>query len=221
MARTLFTGRHGGFSTGSFESFNLGDHVGDDAEVVTKNRDLVQKIFSVDQLIFMAQSHGSNIVEIVSGLESTAHTDALITRVKGIGLAVLVADCLPVLLSSPTTVAAVHVGRRGLLDGILQKVIHRFPADEKGSIKAEIGPRICTHCYEVDIDTYRDAISLVPELATDESLHQLDLIAGALAILRGLNVEVTHHDICTKEDTNYFSFRRANISGRQAGLIAL
>jgi len=103
----------------------------------------------------MDQCHGTKIVEITSGQESTTETDALITKTKGIGLAVLVADCLPVLLSSRTTIAAIHVGRRGLLSEIIEKVISRFPEDEQNEIEAFIGPSICTECYEVDIDTYK------------------------------------------------------------------
>ena len=221
MARTLFTGCAGGLSVGAFDSFNLGTHVSDDIDTVMKNRETLRSLFSLDHLIFMNQSHGTNVVEVMSGDWPTADADAIFTRSKGIGLAVLTADCIPLLLSSPSMVAAVHVGRRGLLSGIIQKVLTKFPETELDQILAEMGPSICTNCYEVDLATYRDAISLIPELASSVQVHQLDLVAGARAILSSHNVSILEHHICTRENANYFSFRRNKVTGRQVGVIAL
>lgn len=221
MARTLFTGRAGGLSVGVFESFNLGLHVNDDAETVIANRKLLTQLFSLDSLVFMNQTHGTNIVEINSADGVIPDADAIFTSTKGIGLAVLVSDCLPLLLSSPSMVAAVHVGRRGLLAGIIQKVVAKFPQEERDQITAEIGPAICTSCYEVDLATYVDAIAAIPELATTMDLHQLNLVAGAEAILKSSGVSVVAHRICTKENDKYYSFRRSQGTGRQVGVIAL
>lgn len=221
MARTLFTGRAGGFSLGNYSSFNLGTHVQDDFDTVIKNREFLRTLFSVEHLVFMNQSHGTNVIEIISGEEPVQNADAIFTSTKGIGLAVLVADCIPLLISSGSMVAAVHVGRRGLLAGIIQKVITYFPKTGHENISAVIGPCICTHCYEVDLVTYENAISLIPELATSLELHRLDLVAGAKAILAAHDVSVTDYSICTRENQNYFSFRRNALTGRQAGVIAL
>jgi YfiH family protein len=221
MARTLFTGRAGGFSVGAFDSFNLGLHVNDDAETVIANRALLTQLFSLDSLIFMNQTHGTNIVEVISADGVTPDADAIFTRTKGIGLAVLTADCIPLLLSSPSMIAAVHVGRRGLLAGIIQKVLTKFPEIERNLISAEIGPSICAECYEVDLATYQQAIEVIPDLATNAQVHQLDLVAGARAILSSHKVSILEHRICTRENDDYFSYRRNEITGRQAGVIAL
>ncbi len=221
MARTLFTGRAGGLSVGVFESFNLGLHVHDDAETVMANRKLLAKLFSLEGLVFMNQTHGTEIAEVHSADGVIPDADAIFTRTKGVGLAVLVADCLPLLLASSSMVAAVHVGRRGLLAGIIQKVIAKFPEDERDQMAAEIGPAICTSCYEVDLATYEEAIAVLPELATNTDLRQLNLVAGAEAILKRSGVSAVVQRICTQENGKYYSFRRSQTTGRQAGVIAL
>ena len=122
MARALFTNRDGGQSTGPYRDFNLALHVGDDPAVVARNRSLLAASLGIPatSLRFMNQSHGSRVA-IVGTSEKTAElpeADALFTQQSGVALVVLVADCIPLLLVSDQGVAAVHVGRKGLVAGI-------------------------------------------------------------------------------------------------------
>jgi len=108
-----FTNRHGGVSQGVYSSLNLGDHVGDIAADVSRNRGVLTALHGPMQ--FMDQVHGNRVavIEKVTDLAPTA--DALVTGISGITLAVMVADCIPLLLTSKQAVSAVHVGRRGLV----------------------------------------------------------------------------------------------------------
>ena len=102
---------------------NLALHTGDNAESVARNRVALKEELHLDNLQFMSQSH-SDQVRVVDEFSSVdLPSDALITQRPGLGLAVLVADCIPLLLSSTTCVAAVHVGRIGMTNGIVDKTI--------------------------------------------------------------------------------------------------
>jgi polyphenol oxidase len=94
MAQILFTARPGGTSVGAFDSFNLGDHVGDASKSVEDNRRILQGLLSQSEPRFMNQVHGNEVVEVDENTQSPITADALITRMKGIPLAVLSADCL-------------------------------------------------------------------------------------------------------------------------------
>ena len=221
MARTLFTSKYGGSSLSPFESLNLGLHVGDDPIAVAANRELLRKEFSSPALIFMNQSHSAKITEVSSTENGVLDCDAIFTREPNIALAVMVADCIPLLLKTNNMVAAVHVGRRGLLAGIVEAVIDQFQIFSSGPITADIGPAICGQCYEVDPATYQGVVARYPSSATSEAKHRLDLKSGTLNLLTSRGVEVTDWNRCTMHDVGYFSYRRDGVTGRQAGIISL
>ena len=115
--RRVVTDRRGGRSVSPYDSFNLGDHVGDDPAAVAANRARVARELGVgeDRLVWMDQVHGTGVA-VVDGPQDgpVPGTDALVTATPGLVLGVLVADCVPVLLADPGrgVVAAVHAGRR-------------------------------------------------------------------------------------------------------------
>ena len=120
--------------------------MGDSAETVARNRELLSKITGPIQ--FMNQVHGDEVVEVKSiGDDPTC--DALITRAPGIALAVMVADCIPLLLSASTVIGAVHVGRRGLMNSVAVKAVDAMRNLGADQIHAQLGPSICGRCYEV------------------------------------------------------------------------
>ena len=221
MARILFTSRFGGSSAPPYLSFNLGQHVGDDPQVVAKNRASLLSEFSVNSIFYMNQVHGIEIFEVTTETIATPIADAIFTREKNVALAVQVADCIPLLLSSGSMVAAVHVGRKGLAGGIVEKVIKLFHDGEDAQVKADIGPAICGKCYEVDLETYESVIAVVPQTATSSQGHYLDLIKATMDILNRNEIAVRDWGICTKENQKYFSYRRDGVTGRQVGVIAL
>ena len=221
MAQILFSARHGGVSQGEFGSLNFGDHVGDTALAVENNRKILKKLLSQISPIFMNQVHGNEVIEVDSNSNSPVTADALITRQAGLPLAVLCADCLPILIKGSKIVGAIHAGRRGILNGIIAETISRMRALGGDNLVATIGPAICSRCYEVDLPMYLDAISHNAELATNTETHCLDLKRAARSQLSFQGVEVSDLEICTAHDSNFFSYRRDGITGRNVGVIVL
>ena len=221
MAQILFSARHGGVSQGEFGSLNFGDHVGDTALAVENNRKILKNLLSQSSPIFMNQVHGNEVIEVDSNSNSPVTADALITRQAGLPLAVLCADCLPILIKGSKIVGAIHAGRRGILNGIIAETISRMRALGGDNLVATIGPAICSRCYEVDLPMYLDAISHDAELATNTETHCLDLKRAARSQLSVQGVEVSDIEICTAHDSNFFSYRRDGNTGRNVGVIVL
>jgi len=147
--------------------------------------------------------------------------DALVTTNQDIGLAVLVADCIPLLLSSTTAVAAVHVGRIGMTNGIIDKTLDAMEGLGASGIFAWIGPSICGQCYEVSQEMYDEVTTFFPGSATSVETHSLDLPRGVIEILRERGIDTHALGICTLENSRFFSHRRDKSIGRQAGVISL
>jgi len=227
MPETLFTSRAGGVSTAPFDSLNLALHVGDEPSSVTNNRKLLAEKIGISEasLFFMNQVHGNSVAVIDenSSAINEPTADSLFTEVKGKALAVLVADCTPLLLKSERAVAAVHVGRRGLVAGVIAEVLKHFDKAGIGrtEISAELGPSICANCYEVDVTTYEEVVAIVPGSATSAELHCLDISKGIEFQLNGAGVAFENSQICVRHSEGYFSYRRDPRTGRQAGVIWL
>ena len=217
---SVFTTRRNGASLAPYESLNLAQHVGDNAETVARNRELLSKITGPIQ--FMNQVHGDEVVEVKSiGDDPTC--DALITTVPGIALAVMVADCIPLLLSSSTVVGAVHVGRRGLMNSIALKAVEAMRALGAEQIHAQLGASICGRCYEVPQELADEVLAKHPSASslTNNLTPALDLPRALIADLVAHGVTYEASTICTLENDEYFSYRRHNITGRNAGVVWL
>ena len=194
--------------------------MGDSPETVAFNRQLLAKMTGPTQ--FMNQVHGDEVVEVKSIIEDPT-CDALITTVPGIALAVMVADCIPLLLSSATVVGAVHVGRRGLMNSVAVKTIESMRKLGAASIHAQLGPSICGRCYEVPQNLADEVISKHPAASslTNHLTPALDLPRALIAQLVANDVSYEASAICTLENDEYFSYRRHNITGRNAGVVWL
>lgn len=171
----------------------------------------------------MKQVHGNDVVEIDHLLDHDPICDGLITTVKGISLAVMVADCIPLLLVSQEAVAAVHVGRAGLVNRIAIKALHRMRTLGAIEVHAILGPSICGTCYEVPFEMQQDVIADHPR-AFSTTIHgtpALDLAAALIVELMAEGVSYEASAICTKEDPMYYSHRRDNPTGRFVGVISL
>ena len=217
----IFTDRRSGSSLAPYESLNLALHVGDVEVSVLKNRALLEKIYGPIQ--FMNQLHGDSFafVDEKRGLDPTC--DALITSTPGLAVAVMVADCIPLLLSSTQVVAAVHVGRKGLINKIAIQVIKEMVRLGATSIHAQLGPSICGVCYEVPQAMADEVLATHPAAfaLTRKSTPALDLPKALIGDLVSHGVTYEASTICTLEDSSYFSYRRHNLTGRNAGVIWL
>ncbi len=194
--------------------------MGDSAETVAHNRELLSNITGPIQ--FMNQVHGVEVVEVKSLIDDPT-CDALITTVPGIALAVMVADCIPLLLSSSTVVGAVHVGRRGLMNAVAVKAVEAMRKLGADQIHAQLGPAICGRCYEVPQELADEVVAKHPAASslTNNLTPALDLPRALIADLVASGVTYEASAICTLENDEYFSYRRHNITGRNAGVVWL
>ncbi|MFC3455809.1 peptidoglycan editing factor PgeF [Amycolatopsis speibonae] len=226
--RRVVTTRAGGASRPPFDTFNLGDHVGDEAGDVYANRKRLAAELGLaeDRLAWMEQVHGRTAT-VVDGSETSAAeaTDALVTAQSGLALVVLVADCVPLMLADAEAgvVAAVHAGRVGARVGVVPAAIEamRSLGAEPGRTEALLGPAICGDCYEVPADMAADVEKHVPGSAckTRKGTPGLDLRAGLWRQLADLGVgKIGLDPRCTNEDKTLFSFRRDGTTGRIAGI---
>ena len=225
------TDRRGGRSRSPYDSFNLGDHVGDDPADVAANRERVARELGVapERLVWMNQVHGTGVA-VVDGPQGgpVPETDALVTATPGLVLCVLVADCVPILLADHETgvVAAVHAGREGVRQGVVPAALSAMASlgARARHVTALLGPAVCGACYEVPAAMQRDVARVAPAAAvpTVTGTTGLDLRAGIEEILRKAGIpEVVQDPRCTVEDRTLFSHRRDGVTGRQAGLVWL
>ena len=200
-----------------YESLNLAFHVGDDPAVVGSNR----KIIGAAQ--FMNQVHGDEIQVIDSISDEIPTCDGLITTTPNLAVAVMVADCIPLLLVSKEVVGAIHVGRAGLVNRIALKAVQQMRSLGAIELHAVLGPSICGSCYEVPFQMQQDVIAEHPRAfaTTRKGTPGLDLSKALIAELVAAGVSYEASTICTYEDELYFSHRRQNPTGRFAGVVSL
>lgn len=218
---SFFTNRHGGFSHGDYSSWNLASHVGDDPADVERNREKLRE--RVGDFAVMSQVHGDTVFVIDQIPAQVPVADALITANSEIALVVMVADCIPLLLRSEKLVSAVHVGRAGLMNSIAVKTVAMMSALGATQIIGSIGPAICGKCYEVPQELHDEVVARHPlaRSTTRSGTPALDLPKALIAALAEVDVPVGISAGCTFEDQNSFSYRRNQITGRQAGVIKL
>ena len=213
----FFTDRRGGESLGVYESLNLALHVGDDPSTVARNRAVI------GDSQFMNQVHGDSVLVIDSVDAQTPTCDGLITTKPNLQLAVMVADCIPLLLVSKEAVGAIHVGRAGLVNRIALKAIQVMRTAGAIDIHAILGPSICGSCYEVPFEMQQEVMQEHPRAfaTTRKGTPALDLPKALIADLVSVGVSYEASTICTFEDELYFSHRRQNPTGRFAGVVSL
>jgi polyphenol oxidase len=147
----------------------------------------------------------------------------VITRSTEMALAVLVADCVPVLLSgSGGVVAAVHAGRPGMVCGVVPATLEAMRDLGAGEIDAVVGPSVCGRCYEVPPEMRDTATAVQPVSATVSwtGTAAIDVAAGVVAQLREGGAAVRWLPGCARERQDLYSYRRDGATGRFAGVVA-
>ncbi|MFB6845809.1 peptidoglycan editing factor PgeF [Streptomyces sp. NPDC056373] len=228
-----FTDRWGGVSAAPYEELNLGGAVGDDPDAVRTNRDLAAKHLGVepDRVVWMNQVHGADVAVVDGPWGPSAEissVDAIVTTRRGLALAVLTADCVPVLLADPVAgiVAAAHAGRPGMIAGVVPAALRAMTelGAEPSRIVARTGPTVCGRCYEVP-EAMRAEVSAVEPAAYAETgwgTPAVDVSAGVHAQLERLGVRDREQSpVCTLESHDHFSYRRDRTTGRLAGYVWL
>ncbi len=244
----VVTTRHGGVSAGPYASLNLGAQVGDDPQAVRQNRARVAAAVGADRLTIAAQQHTNRVAVVDRGTAGRGHdgvagsrsafpaTDALVTDLPGVALAVVVADCAPVVLFDPVhrAIGVAHCGRAGTVTGMLPNAVEAM-AKAFGSAPADllvgIGPAIRADSYEVgDVEAAEVTAAFGPDAAgllrpTRPGHCTLDLVGGLRIQLGRAGVKDANvHDLGIDTRTNadrFFSHRAARPSGRFAAVALL
>ncbi|WP_179968278.1 peptidoglycan editing factor PgeF [Mycobacterium conspicuum] len=227
--RRVTTTRAGGISAPPFDTFNLGDHVGDDPAAVAANRARLGAAIGLgaERVVWMNQVHGDR-VEVVSepGGAALDDTDALVTKTPRLALAVVTADCVPVLLGDARAgvVGAVHAGRVGAQRGVVVRAVEAMLSlgAHVEDLSVLLGPAVSGANYEVPAAMADEVEAALPGSRTTTSAGTpgLDLRAGIACQLRGLGVTSIDADPrCTVADPSLFSHRRGAPTGRLASLV--
>lgn len=227
--RRVTTTRAGGVSAPPFDTFNLGDHVGDDPAAVAANRKRLSGAIGLgdDRIVWMNQVHGDRVAVVDEATrEPIDETDALVTATPRLALAVVSADCVPVLMGDARAgvVAAVHAGRVGAQKGVVVRAVEAMISlgARVEDISALLGPAVSGPNYEVPEQMAADVEIALPgsRTTTAKNTPALDLRAGIYRQLTALGVTAIDVDPrCTVEDRNLFSHRRDAPTGRLASLV--
>ncbi|MEL5960180.1 peptidoglycan editing factor PgeF [Streptomyces sp. CLV115] len=232
-AHFAFTDRWGGVSAAPYEELNLGGAVGDDPAAVLANRERAARTLGLDpaRVVWMNQVHGRDVAVVDGPWRDASRipaVDAVVTARRGLPLAVLTADCTPVLLADPVAgiVAAAHAGRPGLVAGVVPAVVEAMAGlgADISRIVARTGPAVCGRCYEVPADMRAEVARSVPAAWSETSwgTPAVDVTAGVHAQLKELGVEDRQASpVCTLESGDHFSYRRDRTTGRLAGYVWL
>ncbi len=227
--RRVTTTRAGGVSAAPYDSFNLGDHVGDDRGAVARNRARLAAGIGLpaERLVWMEQVHSRTVTVVDAPQpEPVEVTDGLVTAAADLALVVLTADCVPILLADDQAgvIGAVHAGRIGarigIVDQALEAMVSLGAAPQR--IGALLGPAVCGRCYEVPPAMQADVEAHLPGSAvrTRAGTTGLDVRAGvarALTEAGVTDIDVDHR--CTLEERTLFSHRRGAPTGRIASVI--
>jgi len=218
-----FFGRAGGVSTGLYRGLNCGFGSGDEARDVAANRARVAADMGLapDHLLTVYQTHSPDVLTVTTlhTFEDAPKADAMVTKMRGVGLAILTADCAPILLcdQSAGVIGAAHAGWRGAFSGVIENTIAAMKGLGASNIHAAIGPTISQANYEVD-DKFCDTFLADDDrndrffVASSKAGHcQFDLPAYCAARLETAGVtDIFDTAACTYADEDrYFSYRRA------------
>ncbi|MFJ9640634.1 peptidoglycan editing factor PgeF [Streptomyces sp. NPDC101178] len=232
-AHFAFTDRWGGVSAAPYGELNLGGAVGDDPAAVGANRERAARRLGLDpaSVVWMNQVHGRDVAVVDGPWGAEAEipaVDAVVTTRRGLALAVLTADCTPVLLVDPVAgvVGAAHAGRPGLVAGVVPAVVEAMTARgaHPSRITAHTGPAVCGRCYEVPEEMRAEVAEAVPGTWSETSwgTPAVDVTGGVHAQLAALGVSDLHRSpVCTRESGDHFSYRRDRTTGRFAGYVWL
>ncbi len=234
-----FFSRKGGFSKGIYQSLNCGQGSKDSKTDVTKNLAFVSKKIKINpkKLILMHQTHSNKVIIIDEAKKKLKRisSDAIITKLKGFGLGVVTADCVPIILYDVRNqiIGCIHAGWKGAFKGIIENTIKKFEKlNSKNKIFASIGPCIGKKSYEVDIHFYRKFMTKSKKNSVyfsykNKNKKLFDLRKYVNDKLIKLDVEVDHVKYDTfKNKSSFFSYRRSkkfkeNDYGRCISVISL
>ncbi len=235
----FFFTRKGGVSLGELAELNLSFRAGDDPERVQSNLDKTRRVMKAGHLVMVHQVHGAKALLLEQGpIEPESlrnqERDAIVTRMPGIGIGVLCADCFPLLLAEPEQkiIGIAHCGRRGIISGVIENTLDEIVrlGGKVGRIIAAIGPGICGECYQVDQPVILEYREKFPQgegriWRRGPGFYLLDLKQAMVSVLADAGVaedRIEDLGLCTLEGEDFFSHRRSlGQAGRQLSAIVI
>ncbi|MPW30798.1 peptidoglycan editing factor PgeF [Agarivorans sp. B2Z047] len=227
--KAVYSDRLAGASLAPYDSYNLGDHVGDDASAVQSNRQHFQQGMP-QQVCWLKQIHSTRVVNASESNMRFAEADASFAMQQDAVCVVMTADCLPVLFCDKqgTVVAAAHAGWRGLLDGVLENTVAAMNI-APSEIMAWFGPAIGPDAFEVGAEVYQQFVAKDSKLASafkasvNSGKYYADIHQLAKQRLSALGLNDVYADAsCTLNNASrFFSYRRDGQTGRMAAAIWL
>ncbi|GAB1623290.1 purine nucleoside phosphorylase YfiH [Agarivorans albus] len=225
----VYSDRLAGASLAPYDSYNLGDHVGDDASAVQTNRQHFQQGMP-QQVCWLKQIHSTRVVDASEPSMRFAEADASFAQQEDAVCVVMTADCLPVLFCDKqgTVVAAAHAGWRGLLDGVLENTVAAMNI-APSEIMAWFGPAIGPDAFEVGAEVYQQFVVKDSQSASaftasaNSGKYYADIHQLAKQRLSVLGLNDVYADVsCTLNNASrFFSYRRDGQTGRMAAAIWL
>ncbi len=218
-----------GDQTSPYQAFNLGLHVGDCAKLVESNRTYLQKLLPESAKIqWFEQVHGNEVAVISQVSKKAIVADAAVTSEKNICLAIMTADCLPILLVSKSgdEIAAIHGGWRPLAANIISNTFDKM-ATPAADIYAWLGPCISKNVFEVGSEVKAKFVQksecfnlAFTAIGNGQYLADLHKIAKLQLESLGIN-QISTLAECTYSNDKYYSYRKNSITGRMASLICI
>lgn len=224
--RAITTTRMGGVSEADYAAFNLAQHVGDNQEHVATNRQILSDILQLpSEPIWLEQTHSTRCVNVDTP-QFDINADAAVTRQQDKVLAIMTADCLPILICDQqgTEIAAIHAGWRGLANGIVDNTVGMLQSNLSDCI-AWLGPAICGRCYATGaevLDHFVSQYSYAGQAFKQvENQWYVDLAQMTTLILNDLGIRAVYpsHSCTFENNSQFYSYRRAAQTGRIATLI--
>ena len=217
-----FFSRKGGFSKGFYKGLNCGKGSKDKKKNILKNLTYVSQkmLIKKNKLVLMNQTHSARVIEVKkNNYKKIMNSDAIITKVKGIALGVVTADCVPVIIYDfkNEIVGCIHAGWKGAFSGIIKNTVNKIKKiNSKTKIFASIGPCIGVKNYEVDLIFYKKFLNkskknkrYFSHKNKNKKLFNLrKFVADKLLELK-VKIDHVNHDTF-KEKTNFFSYRRSS-----------
>jgi purine-nucleoside/S-methyl-5'-thioadenosine phosphorylase / adenosine deaminase len=175
--------------------------------------------------VWLDQVHGRDVAPVTGPPAAKPTADAAVTATSQLPLAIVTADCAPVVLANDDAFAVVHAGHRGLASGVVEHAVERVRAAGTGRVRAFLGPCIRAECYEFgasDLAALVEQFGPEVEGRTREGTHAFDLAAGVRVALARAGVDdLDDCGVCTADDGDAFSYRRDGTTGRQVTVAVL
>ena len=233
-----FFSRKNGFSKGLYRSLNCGRGSKDNKKDIIKNLNYISQKFFLkrNKLILMNQTHSNKVIEIKkNNYKKKINADAMITKIKGLALSVVTADCVPIIIYDYENdiIGCIHAGWKGAISGIIKNTVNKVKKlNLKYKILASIGPCIDKNSYEVDLVFYKKFLSKSKKnkkyffyKSKGKKLFNLRKFIADELIELGVTIDHVNHDTF-KERNYFFSYRRScklkqNDYGRSISVVRL